>query len=162
VLIRLQQAPILLYNEGLAYARAGDFDRAMLRMQESIAAFPDNPSAYVVLGKLYAQQGRLDLARNTWIMLLERWPDEEAARQGIAAGSEHEKLRQKEQAKNRSAQMKRRRFELAWSFVIGGAFAAVIAILVVQFEPTNRSSTSVAWPTPTAIAVWTPMPSLNP
>ena len=162
VLIRLQQAPIILYNEGLAYARAGDFDRALMRIQESIAAFPDNPSAYVVLGKLYAQQGQLDLARNTWEAVLERWPNAVAARQAIAAVNKREQLRQAQRTRNASLHMRRRRFEIAWSFVLGGLIVGLLAVLLIQFQPTTGSTSSLAMPTPTAIMPWTPTPRMKP
>ena len=49
-------------NSGIAYAQAGDRDRAMSALQASIDRNPDNPIAYNQLGILYRQSGNFEQA----------------------------------------------------------------------------------------------------
>jgi nucleoid-associated protein YgaU len=89
-LMRLKLAPYVLYNEGLQRAQSGDVDGAIARMRQVVEALPHEPEPYAVLAKLCALKGDWAAAQRWWQQMAERWPDDDAARQGLAAVRDHE------------------------------------------------------------------------
>ena len=164
-LMRLQFAPYIAYNQGLALAEAGDRDGAILKMLEVVEELPDNPSGYIILGKLYAQCSNWDRARYWWEKALARWPEEESARRGLAVISNHEVSQNSVVNESQEHVLPSRRrptLQSVWGFVLGGIVIGIVLISFNLFPPITQSSSVLIEATPTLIPRWTPVPTPTP
>lgn len=163
LLVRLRHAPYLLYNEGLALAAAGDRQGAIAKMQASLHTNPDQPAVYLVLGKLYAQEGEMAAAQRWFESALARWPDLDGARQGLAVIAAHDATLRDAQSQMTPPQRRDRNWtELVWSFILGAVLVAIMALAVRDLPFQEQEVQSLLMATPTAIPRWTPAPPLEP
>jgi nucleoid-associated protein YgaU len=93
-LVYLRQLPQQMYEEGVRQARAGQLDDAAESLTAALRLVPDLAGAQVVLGKVYAQQGRYDEAIAIWRRVLARDPDNPKAQAGIQAAEARQKAAQ--------------------------------------------------------------------
>lgn len=154
-LMRLQLAAHVLYNEGLRLAKSGNLDGAILKLREAVSAAPDEPSAYVVLGKLHAQKGDWAEARQWWEKTLERWPDEGEARRGLAALDAKETAARAQAQAESGRRQRRRQIGLALSFGIGGLLVAFVAVALGAFRSPPAATPAAS---PTVVATSTRPP----
>jgi len=158
-LMRLQLEPYVLYNEGLRLATAGDLDWAILKMHQAAAALPDEPSTCIVLGKLYARRGDWDNARQWWNKTLERWPEEETARKGLATLEARAAAAQASRQQEQARQHRQRWISALLYASLGGLLVGLVAIGVSTFRPMAAPLSSA---TQIAAASLTPVPSQTP
>jgi len=161
--MHLQFAPQLTYNEGLALAKSGDQNQAIFKMREAVAELPNMPSAYIVLGKLYAQRSDWAMARYWWEKTLERWPDEEAAREGLATITARDTVQtEAEDDRQRPVFVRRQRksgIQTLWSFLLGGVVVGLLLVSLNLFPSTTQIPSASVGATPTLIPRWTPAPA---
>lgn len=84
----LTSLPGRLYNQGLAKARAQDWQGAQQDLSAALALDPGLLAAQVLLGKVLARLDRLDEAAQCWREVLARDPGHEAARAALARAQE--------------------------------------------------------------------------
>src|SRR5947208_58437 len=84
LLVRIRLRSLILYHCGLQQAKAGQLDRAILTMNQALAADATNVDTMAVLGKLYAQSGRYEQAREAWQRCLACAPEMATAQAGLA------------------------------------------------------------------------------
>ncbi len=75
-LIRLEKRHLLLYNEALDAARAGEWEQAILALQLSLREREDFGPACKLLAKVYAAAGQWDKAREAVHRAQELLPDD--------------------------------------------------------------------------------------
>lgn len=150
-LMRLQLAPYVAYNTGLQLAASGDLDGAIAQMRLAVAALPDEPEVYDVLGKLYAQKGDWAQARAWWRKALARWPGDEVARKGLAALDARETAVASGTQAGQDRLRRQRWITGLLGAALGGLLVALVAFAVIPaLLPPTRTATQVAALTPTA------------
>lgn len=87
-MVILRRVPDRIYEEGLRQARSGQLTEAAESLALALQLAPSHNSAQVVLGKVYAQQGRYTEAIDTWRQVLARDADNPKALAGIQAAEE--------------------------------------------------------------------------
>ncbi|MFQ5651629.1 MAG: hypothetical protein ACE5IY_16960 [bacterium] len=76
---RLYLIPALLYNQGLQAYHEGATEKALRYLHLSSELNPRDVQPLLVLGKLYAQQEKLELAMDVWLDALEVDPSNKTA-----------------------------------------------------------------------------------
>lgn len=178
-MLRLEMEPYLLYNQGIQLAKSGDLDGAIAKMLAAHKEMPDNPSVLIILGKLFAKKGSWIEARDWWQKTLDRWPEEQAAIDGLDA-LEKQEAAEKAELHQSQLQLQRKQLLNRSLFTFGGIIVGLLVFSLLDVRlpgfspPTPTSviavslSTSIPTPTPLPPTVQptlvppTPTPTIQP
>jgi nucleoid-associated protein YgaU len=154
-LLHLQARQKLLYNAALRLAKQGQTEMAIASLVQANEIALADPTIMVVLGKLYAQQGRYDNARSSWIKALELRPGIAEAEAGLRRldamaqeATTAKASREKEQAaalkRNRQVNQRRSLMTLVGAFVAGAIVLFLFQLVWPQSSAAQSTSRSVA------------------
>jgi len=152
--ISLEQLPQRLYNEGLQRARSGDLDTAIETLAAAAALAPDMAEPRVVLGKVYAQQGRFEQAVATWRQALTIDPGNHKASAGMQAAEALLRSTQGDDSRSRL---------LSRLMIAGGLVVALLAGIGLSLgwqAPHGPAPTPLATQATPLPATATPAPTL--
>ena len=167
-LLHLDAKPKIAYNTGLGLARKGQIDQALGVLLQAMEADPADPAMPVVLGKLYAQQGRNADARAAWTRALELNPAQPEAKACLqrldtleSEAQQAGEMRAQEQATTLQRQnalgQRRRMLQFLGTFLCG-----VVFLLLAQFLWDRVASPNISQPTQQAAVPVQPSPTLLP
>ena len=188
-LLHIQARHTLMYNLALRLAKEGQTEKAIANLVQANELAPNDPAILVVLGKLYAQQGRYENAKSSWTKALELCPSmveaeagmrrlEDMAQEATAVKANHEK--EKFAGFQRERQLHQRRYLMTLVGVFAAGFIALYLLqLVWPRSPTNQTTfqggapvtsfptvtntaTPTATPTVTLTATVVPSPTITP
>ena len=180
VLVREARRVDILFNEGLAAARAGDDAAGIRRLEDALTLAPQRTDVLDLLARLYLRRGLRNDALATWKRLLQIAPDNTVARDAVRDLEAADKTARDRSQQAARAQRRRVIITASAAGLVLGAVVAGVALLLRPPAPaaappqpaviaqpsatpaptqTPPSSPTPAPPTATALPTTTPLPT---
>jgi LysM repeat protein len=163
VLVRETRRVDILFNEGLAAAKAGDAATSIRRLEDALTLAPQRIDVLDLLARLYLRSGLRSDALAAWKRLLQIAPDNAAAKQAVQDLEAALGRAQKDALTRTRKDQRRRRRDMIMvaagtSLAVGALVASAVALLRPTAPPAAQPAAAMAPPTATT----TPSPTSPP